>query len=147
MVSHEITSKYRQQKKKDGRSQHQHKHTFKSWENNPRMPYRCPQVTGANKGHQWNELMMKVLLNKVRSGETKKTHPTKAPHVKETACHGRNSRKSLSLKNSKGYPLFPLLPGPSPSRIQGYPQDDGLGNKDSKADSRAWSSLMNTESQ
>lgn len=30
VVSHEITSKYRQQKRKDGRSQHQHKHTFKS---------------------------------------------------------------------------------------------------------------------
>ena len=75
---------------------------------------------------------MKVLLNKVRSGETKKTYPTKAPHVKETACHGRNSRKSLSLKNSKGYPLFPLLPGSSPSRIQGYRQDDGIGERIAK---------------
>ena len=39
------------------------------------------------------------------------------------------------------------LLGSSPSRIQGYPQDDGLGDKDSKAESRAWSSLINTESQ
>ena len=29
------------------------------------------------------------------------------------------------------------LPGSSPSRIQGYPQDDGLGNKESKVESRA----------
>ena len=31
----------------------------------------------------------------------------------------------------------PPLPGSSPSRIQGYPQDEGLGDKDSKAESRA----------
>ena len=30
------------------------------------------------------------------------------------------------------------LPGSSPSRIQGYPQDDGLGDKDNKAESRAY---------
>jgi len=29
------------------------------------------------------------------------------------------------------------VPGSSLSRIQGYPQDDGLGNKDSKVESRA----------
>ena len=39
------------------------------------------------------------------------------------------------------------IPGSSPSRIQGYPQDVGLGNKDIKAESRAWSSLVYTESQ
>ena len=31
-------------------------------------------------------------------------------------------------------PDFYRLPGSSPSRIQGYPQDDGLGDKDSKVE-------------
>ena len=31
-------------------------------------------------------------------------------------------------------PNIGALPGSSPSRIQGYPQDDGLGDKDSKAE-------------
>ena len=38
--------------------------------------------------------------------------------------------------------------GSSPSRIQGYPQDDGIGNKESKRGEKgAWSSLVYTESQ
>ena len=37
--------------------------------------------------------------------------------------------------------------GVQPQQDPGYPQDDGLGYKDSKAESRAWSSLINTESQ
>ena len=54
-----------------------------------------------------------------------------------------------------GFPVSPVvlicrddcLPGSSPSRIQGYPQDDGLGDKDSKAErSEACSSVINTES-
>jgi len=45
-------------------------------------------------------------------------------------------------------PDFYRLPGSSPSRIQGYPQDDGLGDKDSKMEkSEVWSSLIYTESQ
>ena len=38
---------------------------------------------------------------------------------------------------SKGW-----LPGSSPSRIQGCPQDDGLGDKDRNVESRALSSFI-----
>ena len=36
-----------------------------------------------------------------------------------------------------GRPPPSALPGSSPSRIQEYPQDEGLGDKDSKVESRA----------
>ena len=39
----------------------------------------------------------------------------------------RRSNQSILKKISPG-----CLPGSSPSRIQGYPQDDGLGDKESK---------------
>ena len=44
------------------------------------------------------------------------------------SCQSRSPIPGSSLHD------LPLVPGSCPSRNQGYPQDDGLGDKDSKAE-------------
>lgn len=51
------------------------------------MPYLCPVPAGVINGYWWNELVLKIILKKVRFGETKKTNLTQASYVKEILYH------------------------------------------------------------
>ena len=61
---------------------------------------------------RWNGLVVRILLNKVRFGETRKTYLIEASYIKETISYDSDSREILSFKNQKTYlPWpFPLLP-------------------------------------